>query len=52
MRFTPMVRAVLVVVAAVTLLGVIRYKPWQALRSGPPESAARQSLAVGFLPVT
>lgn len=41
------------VLAAVVLLGVLRYKPWQrGARPGHELSDARPSLNVGFLPVT
>jgi hypothetical protein len=48
-------RWILGAVAIVAVLGVLRYKPWQ--RSGAQQavdqgSGARESLNVGFLPVT
>lgn len=58
-------RGVLAVIAAMVLLGVLRYKPWQrsdAGRSGGGATPAagisasteggREKLTVGFLPVT
>jgi hypothetical protein len=41
--------------AALALLGVLRFKPWQRGSSALPprgDGAVRPSLAVGFLPVT
>lgn len=51
MRLSPLARIALIVVAAVAALGIIRYKPWQMLRSTPP-AAEREHLTVGYLPVT
>jgi hypothetical protein len=48
---SPYVRIGLAVVAVIAALGVLRLKPWQALRGGDP-SGERQQLTVGFLPVT
>jgi hypothetical protein len=58
-------RGILAVVAAIVLLGVLRYKPWQRAATGPPAAGTasaistaattengRQKLTVGFLPVT
>ncbi|MCI0336832.1 MAG: hypothetical protein L0226_04605 [Acidobacteria bacterium] len=51
---SPLVRIILVVILAITVLGVLRYKPWQ--RSGGQTAAdadrPREQLSVGFLPVT
>jgi hypothetical protein len=57
-------RGVLAVIAAIVLLGVLRYKPWQRAATGQPVAGTtaasttastdggRQKLTVGFLPVT
>jgi hypothetical protein len=51
---SPLFRIIIGTILAITVLGVLRYKPWQ--RSG--EQAAsnvgkpREQLSVGFLPVT
>ena len=58
-------RGVLAVVAAMVLLGVLRFKPWQRSATERPGAGAtpaaatatstaggRQKLTVGFLPVT
>ncbi len=52
MKYRPFVAVALAIVAIAALLGLIRFKPWQLLRSAPPEQANRQELTVGFLPVT
>jgi hypothetical protein len=50
------VRTVLAVVAVLVALSVLRFKPWQqtpdagSIRN--PQSAIRNRLTVGFLPVT
>ena len=41
-------RWVIGVIAAIAVLGLIRFKPWERNRS----AALRQDLKVGFLPVT
>ena len=48
---SPFVRWGLGAIALVVVLGVMRAKPWQ-WRDAPRGSDARESLAVGFLPVT
>ena len=51
-------RVVVGVIAAIALLTVLRFKPWQGdgARPGSPGAASpnksRQELSVGFLPVT
>jgi hypothetical protein len=45
----------LTVIAAIALLAVLRFKPWQRIHNqnaGGSQEAVRQQLAVGFLPVT
>ena len=49
MMRSPLLRWGLGALAAVLLLGVLRAKPWQSSESA---SGARETLAVGFLPVT
>lgn len=41
-------------VAVIALLGLLRFKPWQrgAQQTADQSAAARESLNVGFLPVT
>jgi NitT/TauT family transport system substrate-binding protein len=54
MMRSPLVRWGVGAVAAVALLGILRFKPWQS--DGPASAGAadarRETLAVGFLPVT
>jgi len=40
------------VVAVALLLGILRFKPWQALQPAPQEPQDAHQLTVGFLPVT
>lgn len=60
---SPVVRWTLGVVAALTALTLLRFKPWQRAgldtaaaanrqRSAPGASKTREELRVGFLPVT
>jgi NitT/TauT family transport system substrate-binding protein len=51
-RSTPF-KIALGVIAAIAILGLLRYKPWQSKnRDAGLEISARESLNVGFLPVT
>jgi NitT/TauT family transport system substrate-binding protein len=54
MMRSPVVRWGLGALAAVALLTVLRFRPWQASDSsiGTARSAPRETLAVGYLPVT
>ena len=48
-------RWILGVIAIIAVLGLLRYKPWQrggAQQTADRGSEARESLNVGFLPVT
>jgi len=52
---SPLLRWGLGAVVAVALLGVLRAKPWRPAPAAAPQAAGtseRQTLAVGFLPVT
>lgn len=49
MRNQSMVRNIVLVIAAFVVLGLLRFKPWQRVER---PSAGRESLQVGFLPVT
>jgi NitT/TauT family transport system substrate-binding protein len=51
---SPLVRWGAGAIAFVALLGVLRLRPWQGTKtpSGEAASATRETLAVGFLPVT
>ena len=49
------VSIVLAIVIVIALLGLLHFKPWQNLSGrvgGEGSSSERESLAVGFLPVT
>lgn len=47
---SPIAKIALAVVAGILALGVLRFKPWQALRGDA--TGEREHLTVGFLPVT
>jgi len=49
MRDQPVVRGVLLAIAVWVVLGLLRFKPWQRVEK---TSAGRESIQVGFLPVT
>jgi NitT/TauT family transport system substrate-binding protein len=51
MMKSPILRWIIGAIAMVLVLGVLRARPWQR-RDGSAASAARETLAVGFLPVT
>jgi hypothetical protein len=47
------VRVIIGVVAVLAVLALLRFKPWQRFGGGDASTnLARQSLNVGFLPVT
>ena len=55
MKGSPLLRWGLGALAAVAVLGLLRAKPWQRGPAAAPPAAGtaeRQTLAVGFLPVT
>ena len=56
MNASPFVVRALIVVGAIVALGLLRHHPWRdsvAPTSGEaPPAAARESLVVGYLPVT
>jgi len=52
MRSPPFLRIALVVVGVAALLGVLRFALSQSRRSDAPDTAMREQLTVGFLPVT
>lgn len=50
-------RILVIAIAVVAVLGLLRYRPWQGTVGGRAETVARESLGretltVGFLPVT
>jgi hypothetical protein len=49
---SPLLRWGVGALCAVALLGLLRAKPWQRRPAELPEEKGRQTLAVGFLPVT
>jgi hypothetical protein len=49
MRFSPLTTRVLIALAVLGGIAVLRYKPWQ---TGAIIGGHRESLTVGFLPVT
>ncbi len=49
---SPITKILLGVVLVIALLGLLRYKPWQASRDAVSTGETRQKLDVGFLPVT
>ena len=46
---SPLTKRVVVAIAALGLIAVLRFKPWQ---SRIDSTIARETLTVGFLPVT
>ncbi len=54
MTRSPLLRWGVGALAAVAILGVLRARPWQRPAAEVPQAgeAPRQTLAVGFLPVT
>jgi len=49
---SPFLRYSFLALAAVALLGVVRARPWRQAPATPVGEAARETLRVGFLPVT
>jgi NitT/TauT family transport system substrate-binding protein len=52
MMRSPMVRWGVGAVLLLVVLGVLRARPWQTWDAAPGQGAERETLAVGFLPVT
>ncbi len=52
MTRSPFLRYSFLALAAVALLGVVRARPWRQAPATPVGEAARETLRVGFLPVT
>ena len=52
MTKSPLMRWIVGAVAAVAVLGLLRAKPWQGGGSAAQAPAQRETLAVGYLPVT
>ena len=48
----PITRTVLALLAAVAILGLMRFRPWAAQSKAETTAGAREKLVVGYLPVT